>query len=103
MVEAPQSLQMAYLERKKKPVAIDNNVIDIEPAKPNLGAKVRAFRLARQISGLQAAELIGIDNGTLSRIEGGKRNPTEKQTKAIEAWMRDMDNRPDKLQDAVGK
>ncbi len=103
VVEAPQSLQMAYLERKKKPVAIDNNVIDIEPAKPNLGAKVRAFRLARQISGLQAAELIGIDNGTLSRIEGGKRNPTEKQTKAIEAWMRDMDNRPDKLQDAVGK
>jgi DNA-binding XRE family transcriptional regulator len=103
VVEAPQSLRMAYLERSKKPIAIDNNVIDIEPAKTTLGAKVRAFRLARQISGLQAAEMIGIDNGTLSKIEGGKRNPTDKQTKAIEAWMRDLDNRPDKLQNAETK
>lgn len=102
IVEAPESLQMGYLERKKAP-AIVNNVIDTAPAKADLGAKVRAFRIARQISGLQAAAMIGIDNGTLSRIEGGKRKPTEKQIKAIEGWMRDMENKPDKLQDAVGK
>ena len=98
-VEAPQALQLAYEERRNKPKA--QPVIEVRPA-DDLGGRFRAFREARNISALAAAKDLDIAGSTLSRIETGKRPPTDEQRAAMEGWMRDMKNRPGKLRDAVG-
>ena len=105
VVEAPEGLRLAYATRRKPVEA---------PARPALpaavqdsggndfGRQVRAFRARYGITGLAAAEQLGIGNTVLSRIETGKRTATAEQRQRIENWMRDLKNRPDKVRDLHG-
>jgi len=105
VVEAPEGLRLAYATRRKPVEA---------PARPALpaavqdsggndfGRQVRAFRARYGITGLAAAEQLGIGNTALSRIETGKRTATAEQRQRIENWMRDLKNRPDKVRDLHG-
>lgn len=99
-VEAPQALQLAYEERRSTPKAPP--VIEVRPA-DDLGARFRAFREARNISALAAAKDLDIAGSTLSRIETGKRPPTDEQRAAMESWLREMKNRPGKLRETIGQ
>jgi hypothetical protein len=101
IVEMPESLRMAYLERqparKQAPAAPALPAPAAAPAGAKFGEAFREFRLARGISGLQASKEVGIHNTTLSQIETGRREPSDKHRQAMSGWMRDLTNRPDKL------
>lgn len=85
VVEAPQSLQLAYAERRGAPLPVATPA-QAEPV-GSLGARFRSCRVAHGISALQAAADLGIDNTVLSRIETGKRQPSETHRQAMLAWM----------------
>jgi hypothetical protein len=101
IVEMPESLRMAYLERqparKQAPAAPALPAPAATPTGAKFGEAFREFRLARGISGLQASKEVSIHNTTLSQIETGKREPSDKHRRAMDAWMRELNNRPDKL------
>lgn len=55
-------------------------------ARPNLAAvsmSLREFRLSRQLSLRDLAAMSGINRGTLSQIEQGKRLPEARQIRAL--------------------
>ena len=104
-IEAPQALQMFYKEHLKKPQPLIKGKpvkAVTTPVDAGIGQHFRAFRHSMNVSGLKAAEATGIDNTALSRIESGKRKPTEKQRLAMEAWMRDLQNIPGQRADTIG-
>lgn len=92
-VEAPLHLQVAYQARRAKPVQIEAKPVQaVERINDNIGQQFRALRSALGISALKAATELEIDNSVLSRIESGKRAPTQEQRGRLEAWMRDRRN-----------
>jgi hypothetical protein len=105
VVEAPESLRMAYAARRK-PVEAQAMLAALpmprEAGGDDFGRQVRAFRVRYGITGLAAAEQLGIGNTVLSKIENGKRDATPEQRKLIENWMRELRNRPDKVRDLHG-
>ena len=97
-VEGPESLKLAYAARRKPQEALPAP----QPAPAfgdDFGRTVRAFRKGYAITGLAAAQALGIDNTILSKIETGKRPATAEQRTRIENWMRELRNRPDKVRD----
>jgi hypothetical protein len=97
-IDIPESLRLTYLEhqpaRKQAPALPSPSAA---PTGAKFGEAFREFRLARGISGLQASKEAGIHNTTLSLYENGKREPSDKHRQTMMGWMRDLENRPDKL------
>ena len=93
-IEAPRELAELYHEqRKAKQLSRPPAEVEVLPQE-GLGDRVRRFRMNRGITAMQAAKQIGIDNGTLSKIENGKLQAGPRVARKIEAWMRDLENRP---------
>lgn len=73
-----------------------------EQASPDLPARFRQFRKTLGVTQMAAGKATGIHYSTLSKIEAGKQTPTPAHVRAMEAWMRDMKNRPDVRAETVG-
>jgi hypothetical protein len=101
VIEAPESLRMAYLERQSKKKLKEQEkqrklaFQAAESPNDDYGKRFRSFRIGLGISALQAAQESGVHNSALSRIETGKRPATDEQRKKLDAWMRELKNRPD--------
>jgi ribosome-binding protein aMBF1 (putative translation factor) len=106
-IEAPRDLRLIYEKKKIE----DKTERQRKNLKPNetIGAEFRAFRQARQISGIEASKLfntlchINIRNDTLSRYEMGSRTPNAEVTKAMQEFMKIINNRPDLLNEIANK
>ncbi|MBF0334031.1 MAG: helix-turn-helix transcriptional regulator [Alphaproteobacteria bacterium] len=58
------------------------------PARPrDLGEAIRRQREGRGLTQMQVAEMLGIRQGYLSKIERGKLEPSAKLAKVIETWL----------------
>ena len=93
-IEAPRDLITLYDDRNRGKQAAAPTVAYQQ--QESLGERLKTFRLNNNITALRASELIGIDNGTLSKIESGKMQPGEKVSGRISAWLADMKNHPAK-------
>jgi DNA-binding XRE family transcriptional regulator len=93
-IEAPRDLITLYDDRTRGKQAASPAVAYQQ--QESLGERLKTFRLNNNITALKAAELIGIDNGTLSKIESGKMQPGPKVSGRISAWLSDMKSHPAK-------
>lgn len=50
---------------------------------PEFGRELKNYRLAHDISQYQLAHWVGVDSGTISRVENGFRNPGRALVEAI--------------------
>lgn len=93
IIEAPPDLQALYSAKHKRlAAATDAKLILHDDA--DIGAALRAYRTAHGISQLRAAELLKVDNSTLSRIENGKTRPSTETAARIASLIRDLQNKP---------
>jgi hypothetical protein len=95
MVEAPESLRLAYMGRKAKRLTAPAAAATPAIANDDYGQQVRRFRMSHNISALELSKEIGVHPSVLSRIETGKRAASMEQRKKIDGWMRELKNRPD--------
>lgn len=107
VVEIPEGLRSANQAEFKTARIPDKRAEKahrVEPEKPSesLAARFRDLRRGMGVTQLAAAKQMGIHFTTLNKIEAGKQQPTPAHAKAMEAWMRDMKNRPDLRAELIG-
>lgn len=61
----------------------------------SLGERSRAFRARKGLSQRRLAELVGVDQATISRIESGKNVELEVVVKLRKYWRADVQNQED--------
>ena len=93
-IEAPRDLVTLYEDRSRSKRAAAPAIAYRQ--QESIGERLKAFRLAHNITALKAAELIGVDNATLSKIETGKMQPGPKVAGRISSWLDNMKARPAK-------
>lgn len=90
-IEAPDELKDYYKQlAQSRPDSAPPQVISVKPASGDaeiLGEQIRQHRRKTGQSQLQVAELLGIQQGYLSKLERGKAVPSPKLRTALDAWM----------------
>lgn len=107
VVEIPEGLRPAYEVEFKGAAKLASRQAQAEPSSqektsPDFPARFRQFRRTLGVTQLAVAKATGIHFTTLSKIEAGKQQPTPVHVKAMEAWLRDMTNRPDVRAETIG-
>jgi len=82
-IEAPEIIKAAYADIKP----LRGRLEEFPPKAETTGEELRRVRRARGFSQLRAAEEIGISQGYVAQIEGG-RTPGPKVRRKVERWLR---------------
>jgi len=99
-IEAPRDIIKIYQDTRKARVESKKAPLI---TKSSIGEEFRRFREARNITGLQASQLLGIRNDALSRYERGTRVPNSVIERAMTDFMREVENRPILLRELANK
>ncbi len=86
VVEPPQAIidQYAKIKSGTKPIKPPKSAgVSLN----NLGEQLRKERLRRRLTQMQAAEAIGIDQTTVSKLELGRRSPDFQTARKIQQWF----------------
>lgn len=101
VIEPPAELVALYQAKHKKLTKGADEPEPMQPEGVELGAAFKAYRTAHGISQLKAAEMLGIDNSTLSKIERGRMKPTQAAAARMASLLRDLKARPELRREAA--
>lgn len=85
-IEPPQKVMDQYASRIPLPPAAKPKALPAGDADP-IPSTVKKARQERELTQMQAAEEIGIDQATLSRIERGQKKPAPDTLKKLRHWL----------------